>query len=97
MPRPRGGLNAVEARGCIHVFGGEGNPGGPNGLFPDHDMYNPVTDTWSSFEPLPIAVHGVTGLAFLNGLIYLPGGGTAEGGSSGGTQHQVYRPLATCR
>jgi uncharacterized protein (TIGR03437 family) len=97
MPRPRGGLNAVEARGCIHVFGGEGNPGGPNGLFPDHDMYNPVTDTWSSFEPLPIAVHGVTGLAFLHGLIYLPGGGTAEGGSSGGTQHQVYRPLATCR
>jgi len=97
MPRPRGGLNAVEARGCIHVFGGEGNPGGPNGLFPDHDVYDPVNDRWFSFEPLPIPIHGVTGLAFLNGLIYLPGGGTAQGGSSGGTQHQVYRPQMSCR
>jgi uncharacterized protein (TIGR03437 family) len=97
MPRPRGGLNAVEARGCIHVFGGEGNPGGPNGLFPDHDVYDPVSGKWMSFEPLPIPIHGVTGLAFLNGLIYLPGGGTAQGGSSGGTQHQVYRPQISCR
>jgi N-acetylneuraminic acid mutarotase len=97
MPRPRGGLNAVEARGCIHVFGGEGNPGGPNGLFPDHDVYDPVTDTWRRLENMPIPVHGVTGLVFLNGLIYLPGGGTSEGGSSGGTQHQVYRPLESCR
>jgi hypothetical protein len=46
---------------------------------------------------MPIPVHGVTGLAFLSGLIYLPGGGTAQGGSSGGTQHQVYRPGLTCR
>lgn len=97
MPRPRGGLNAVAARGCIHVFGGEGNRGGPNGLFPDHDVYDPVADTWTNLDPIPVPIHGVTGLVFLNGLIYLPGGGTAEGGSSGGTQHQVYRPRQTCR
>jgi uncharacterized protein (TIGR03437 family) len=97
MPRPRGGINAVEALGCVHVFGGEGNPGGPNSLFPDHDVYDPATDTWTSLDPMPIPVHGVTGLAFLNGLIYLPGGGTAQGGSSGGTQHQVYRPRLSCR
>jgi len=33
------------------------------------------------------------GVAFLNGLLYLPGGGT----SLGGTNHQVYRPELSCR
>lgn len=42
-------------------------------------------------------VHGVTGAAFLNGLIHLPGGGTALGGASGSTIHQVYRPKVSCR
>lgn len=97
LPRPRGGLNAVEANGCIHVFGGEGNVTAPNGVFPDHDVYNPRTNTWTHLNDLPIPIHGVTGLAFVNGLIYLPGGGTAQGGSSGGTQHQVYRPAQNCR
>jgi uncharacterized protein (TIGR03437 family) len=97
LPRPRGGLNAVGARGCIHVFGGEGNTARSNGLFDDHDVYDPFTNTWTSLTPMPIAIHGVTGLAFLHGLIYLPGGGTSQGGSSGGTQHQVYRPRLSCR
>ena len=95
--KPRGGLNAVEARGCVHVFGGEGNTARADGMFNDHDVYDPFTNTWMSLSPLPIAIHGVTGLSFLNGLIYLPGGGTSQGGSSGGVQHQVYRPLLTCR
>ncbi|MBM3783194.1 MAG: hypothetical protein FJW30_02480 [Acidobacteria bacterium] len=97
LPRPRGGLNAVEANGCIHTFGGEGNTLAPNGVFPDHDVYNPVTNTWTHLADLPVPIHGVTGLAFRAGLIYLPGGGTAQGGSSGGTQHQVYRPEQVCR
>lgn len=97
LPKPRGGLNAVEARGCVHVFGGEGNTSRPNGVFDDHDVYNPFTNTWTNLAPMPIAIHGVTGLSFLNGLIYLPGGGLSQGGSSGGTQHQVYRPLISCQ
>ena len=97
MPKPRGGLNGVEAYGCLHVFGGEGNAGGPNGLYPDHDVYNPVTDSWTSLGPMPIPVHGVTGAAFLSGLIYLPGGGTSQGGSSGSLHHQVFRPNMVCR
>jgi N-acetylneuraminic acid mutarotase len=97
MPRPRGGLNGVEALGCIHVFGGEGSEQDPRGVFPDHDVYDPRSDTWTRLDPMPVPVHGVTGAAFLNGLIYLPGGGTALGGSSGSTIHQVYRPKITCR
>jgi N-acetylneuraminic acid mutarotase len=97
MPRPRGGINGLEALGCIHIFGGEGNPTGPNNLYPDHDVYNPVTDAWTSFGPMPVPVHGVTGAVFLNGLIYLPGGGTAIGGNSGSLHHQVFRPDMVCR
>jgi uncharacterized protein (TIGR03437 family) len=97
MPKPRGGINGVVANGCIHVFGGEGSATDPNGVYPDHDLYDPVTDRWSSVGRLPIPVHGVTGAAFLGGLIHLPGGGTSQGGSSGGLQHQVYRPNQSCR
>ena len=97
MPKPRGGLNGIAAHGCIHVFGGEGNPAGPLGMYADHDVYNPITNTWTSLAPMPTPIHGVTGLAFINGLIYLPGGGTALGGNSGSLIHQVYRPAIVCR
>lgn len=97
LPIPRGGVNGLQAPGCLHVVGGEGNSNHPSGVYPDHDLYNPLTDTWTRLTPLPIPVHGVTGAAFLAGLIYLPGGGTESGGSSGSTHHQVYRPRIICR
>ncbi len=97
MPRARGGVNGIEVDGCLHIFGGEGSSTDPNGVYPDHDYYDPFTDTWNKVGVLPIPVHGVTGLAFVNGLIHLPGGGISEGGSSGGRQHQVYRPNQRCR
>jgi len=97
LPIPRGGVNGLEAMGCLHVFGGEGNNNAPSGVYPDHDVYNPLTNTWTRLGPMPIPVHGVTGAAFVDGLIYLPGGGTSEGGSSGSRFHQVYRPPAACR
>jgi N-acetylneuraminic acid mutarotase len=93
MPKPRGGINGVEAMGCLHIFGGEF----ATGVHPDHEVYNPVTDTWTSMAPMPVPVHGVTGAVFLDGLIYLAGGGTSQGGSSGSTNHQVYRPGMACR
>ena len=45
---------------------------------------------------MAIPVHGVTGLAYANDVIHLPGGGTRMGGSSGGTPHQVVRPGLSC-
>jgi N-acetylneuraminic acid mutarotase len=97
MRRPRGGVAGVVAFGCFHVFGGEGqNIGEPNNVFPDHDVYDPRTDTWTQLKPLPIPFHGVTGGAFVDGLIYMPGGGTSSGGESGGRHHQVFRPTMRC-
>jgi len=92
LPKARGGLNGVSANGCMHFFGGEF----ATGVHPDHDVYNPKTDRWTSLPNMPQPVHGVTGLHFQDGLIYLPGGGIMQGGSSGTRLHQVYRPNLSC-
>ena len=95
MLKPRGGVNAIVANGYIHVFGGEGNAHSSNGVFPDHDVLDPVRNSWIHLPDMPTPVHGVTGAAFLNGLIHLPGGGTSSGGTSGSTIHQTYRPASS--
>lgn len=92
MLRPRSGLNAVVANGCLHAWGGESAAG----MFPDHDVYDPGSDSWTRLSDLPIPVHGVVGAAFVDELIFAPGGGTQVGGSSGSLHHQVYRPRMVC-
>lgn len=92
----RGGINGIVANGCLHIFGGEGNRSAPNGMFPGHDVYNPATNSWTRLADMPIPVHGVTGAAFLNGLIHLPGGATGQGGAGRSAMLQVYRPAMTC-
>jgi N-acetylneuraminic acid mutarotase len=95
--RARGGVNGIAANGCFHVWGGEGTATGhPSNVFPDHDYYDPRTDSWTALTALPTPVHGVTGAAFVDGLIYIPGGGTQQGGSSGSRLFQVYRPDVRC-
>jgi N-acetylneuraminic acid mutarotase len=97
MLRPRGGVNGIVAFGCFHVWGGEGaNIGEPNNVFPDHDVYDPIGNRWTELADLPTPIHGVTGAAFVDGVIYMPGGGTQQGGSSGSRIFQVYRPDIRC-
>jgi N-acetylneuraminic acid mutarotase len=86
MLEPRGGVNGIAIDGCFFVFGGEG----PTHVFHNNEMYVASMDRWFRLEPLPIAVHGVTGAAYIDGWIHLPGGGTHTGGSSGSTIHQVF-------
>jgi hypothetical protein len=86
------GVNGVLAHGCFHVWGGEG----ARGMFPDHTVYDPRSDRWTRLPDMPVPVHGVTGAAFVDGLIRLPGGGTAVGGSSNSTLNQVYEPAIRC-
>lgn len=96
MSEPRSGLNGIAVNGCFHTFGGEHPTAGPSGVFAHHEVYNPKTDHWARLADMPIPVHGVTGLVYANGWIYLPGGGTHMGGSSGSTHHQVFRPVMRC-
>lgn len=91
-PRARSGMNGVMAQGCFHVWGGEG----PSGMFPQHDYYDPRTNQWTSLASMPIPVHGVYGSAFVDGLIWVSGGGTNIGGNHGSRHNQVYRPAVSC-
>jgi N-acetylneuraminic acid mutarotase len=92
MLRARSGMNGVMARGCFHVWGGEG----PAGMFPDHDYYNPRSDQWIRLRDMPIPVHGVSGSAFAGGVIWASGGGTSIGGSFGSLYNQVFFPTVSC-
>jgi N-acetylneuraminic acid mutarotase len=92
MLRGRSGINGVMALGCFHVWGGEE----PGGMFPDHDYYDPRSNQWTRLRDMPIPVHGVNGSAFVDGLIWVTGGGTHIGGSSGSLHNQVFRPTVSC-
>lgn len=96
MSEARSGLNGIVVNGCLHTFGGEHPTAGPSGVFPHHEVYNARTDTWVRLTDMPLPIHGVTGLVYANGWIYLPGGGTRMGGSSGSTHHQVVRVDMQC-
>ena len=88
----RSGINGVMARGCFHVWGGEA----PTGMTPQHEYYDPRSNQWSSLPTMPLPIHGVVGSAFVDGLIWVTGGGTQIGGSFGSLLNQVYRPAVSC-
>ncbi len=96
MLAPRAGVNGIVAHGCFYVWGGEGNDADPRGVFDNNEVYDPRSDTWQRLEPIPTPVHGVTGAAYLDGWIHLPGGGMARGGNSGSTIHQMFRAVIDC-
>jgi N-acetylneuraminic acid mutarotase len=92
MLRGRSGVNGVMAQGCFHVWGGED----VTGMTPDHDYYDPRTDKWTSLPPMPLPIHGINGSAFVDGLIWVTGGGTDIGGAHASHHNQVYRPAVSC-
>ncbi|HEX8360023.1 MAG TPA: kelch repeat-containing protein [Longimicrobium sp.] len=92
MLRGRSGMNGVLARGCFHVWGGEA----PTGMTPDHDYYDPRSNKWTSLRDMPIPIHGVVGSAFVDGMIWVTGGGTSVGGGSGSVHNQTFRPSVSC-
>jgi N-acetylneuraminic acid mutarotase len=92
MLRGRSGINGVVAQGCFHVWGGES----PEGMTADHDYYDPRHNQWFSLRNMPIPVHGVVGSAFVDGLIWVTGGGTMIGGASGSLHNQTYKPAINC-
>jgi N-acetylneuraminic acid mutarotase len=76
---PRGGVASAVLDGRLFVFGGEGNPAsGSDGVFPNIEAYDPVTNAWEALPPLDVPRHGY-GAATLDGRIYLVGGATAQG------------------
>ncbi|MDP8922604.1 MAG: kelch-like protein [Chloroflexota bacterium] len=98
MLAPRAGVAAVAANGCLYVIGGEGNEADPRGIFDRNEAYDPATNTWHALAPMPLPTHGLTGAAFLDGWIHLPGGATRRGvsGANVTVEHQVFRADLIC-
>jgi hypothetical protein len=68
------------------------------GVFDLNERYDPISNAWHSHEPLPLAMHGITGAAFLDGWIYVPGGATRRGvrGQDVTLKLQTFRADANC-
>ena len=98
LPTRRAGVASVAANGCLYLIGGEGNQADPRGIFDRNEAYDPATDTWHSLAPMPLPTHGLTGAAYLDGWIHLPGGATRRGvsGADVTVKHQVFRADLTC-
>jgi N-acetylneuraminic acid mutarotase len=98
LQRPRAGVASVAANGCLDVITGEGNDADPRGVFDQNELYDPAANSWRSLPPIPLAMHGPTGAAYLDGWIHIPGGANRRGvnGANVTFAHQVFRVDQTC-
>jgi N-acetylneuraminic acid mutarotase len=78
MPTGRSGIAGAVVKDCLYVFGGEGNPSHPRGVFPQNEVYNPKTNSWERLAPMPTPRHGI-GAAVIGNKIHIPGGADVQG------------------
>jgi N-acetylneuraminic acid mutarotase len=81
MPTGRSGGHATVLGGELYVFGGEGNPATPTGVYSEVEAFNPATNSWKRFEPMPLPRHSLV-TATIGNRIILPGGATTRGGAN---------------
>lgn len=77
MPTSRAGAALAVHDGKLVVAGGEGNAADPEGVFRETEAYDPLTNAWTSLEPMRTPRHG-TGAASVDGVMLVPGGGTKQ-------------------
>jgi N-acetylneuraminic acid mutarotase len=86
----RGGLAGAVLQNRLLVFGGEGNPAAmSNGVYPDIDAYDPVTNTWARIGTMAVPRHGY-GAGLVGDRIYLMGGAIKQGGTPGNKSSVFY-------
>jgi N-acetylneuraminic acid mutarotase len=78
MPTGRSGGFGAVLNGRFYVFGGEGNTASPLGIYDNVEGYDPTTNTWTQFGPMPTPRHSLVA-ATVGNRIYLPGGSTQQG------------------
>jgi N-acetylneuraminic acid mutarotase len=76
MPSQRSGMAVALYRDLIFAVGGERR----GGTFTNNEAFDPQTNLWRTYAPLPEGRHG-TGAAVVDGRLYVPGGGPLNGGS----------------
>lgn len=90
MPTGRGGMGCGVIGGKLYATGGEGNPAVASGVFPDVEVFDPASNTWTELPDMPNPKHGVGG-AVWDGALYLCGGANKEGfGAIAATD--IFRP-----
>ena len=87
LPSARSDLAAATVGGKIYVFGG---CRGPGTILADVDVYNPVTNTWSTAPTdMPTARAGMYAVATKGGSVYVIGGW--DGVGSGLSTNEAYK------
>jgi hypothetical protein len=69
----------------IHVFGGESGAG----TFVENEAYDPSTNKWRIFPPMPSGRHGLASVIWANQIHLLTGGPKPGGGGS--DNHFVFK------
>ena len=77
MPTARWNVAVAVVNGKIHVIGGSDG----TRVRTEHEVYDPVANTWVTKKPLPVAITQAAAVAYSN-YIYFVGGDTV-GGSMG--------------
>jgi N-acetylneuraminic acid mutarotase len=86
----RGGTACGVIDGKLIVVGGEGNAAVPSGVFPQTESYDPVSDSWTTLEPMLHPRHGMAA-AVANGQLFVPGGADVQAFGAVAT-HDVFIP-----
>ena len=77
MPTSRGGMAAAVVSRWIFVAGGEGNADDPTGVFPEFEVLDTASGTWTSLPAMPSPRHGM-GAAAVGNVVYVPGGADVQ-------------------
>jgi hypothetical protein len=72
-------------RGKIFIMGGEGY----ERVYGQNEAYDPATDRWESYAPMPTPRHGL-GAALVGDAIHVAGGGPIMGGSVQSAVHEAF-------
>jgi N-acetylneuraminic acid mutarotase len=59
--------------GKLYAFGGEGNDASPLGVFDQVEAFDPASNSWTKFGPMPFPRHSFSAVT-ISERIYLPGG-----------------------
>jgi hypothetical protein len=94
MPAARSDSAVAVLDGKIFVFGSQRL----GGTFNQAEAYDPVADVCAELAPMPMSVHG-TGAVTIGDTIYIPGGGTLNGGTAqtNGNQSFTLKQALNCQ
>lgn len=89
MPTARSGMAVATDGGKIFALGGEQS--GMTDAFNNNEAYDPATNRWSVYAPLPEGRHG-TGAATIVGRVYVPAGAPVPGGGRQSNSLLIFTP-----